>query len=380
MSKKTGILIITKTKKGFTGSIKFDDGKNAPSLSEYSFSDDKLNNKPCEVEIEGGKVIKIEVEGKEIPKKQSNAPAKSSSQHTYKSANKTNNEMPDSYSIEKTRLPKDTRDALGNHTPENFSLKLNKAARFDKLDNENKPDNKFYFFKNKKGSRSRNIPDEKYEIRSNFNFDFNLLKKKQEVQADSLFGAKNYKVIELKPDWRLIVGLGNESVYETSMTLHHIYGFPYIPASAVKGVVRSWIITEIFNQVEADAEKDEGFKSIFGSQDNQGNVWFLDAFPTSAPKIKVDVMNPHYGEYYQGQKPPADYLSPIPIPFLTVEDTPFQFIIGIKEKDNSPIKTGKFSDKTPLDVANEWLKKALTEHGIGAKTAVGYGYMQEGTK
>jgi len=289
-------------------------------------------------------------------------------------------DMPDSYNIEKTRLPKDTRDTLGSHTPENFSLKLNKAARFDKLDNENKPDNKFYFFKNKKGKPKQHIPDEKYEISSNFNFDFNLFKKKQEAQADSLFGAKNYKVIELKPDWRLIVGLGNESVYETSITLHHIYGFPYIPASAVKGVVRSWVITEIFNQIEADAEKDEGFESIFGSQDNQGSVCFFDAFPTSAPKIKVDIMNPHYGEYYQGKKTPADYLSPIPIPFLTVEDTPFQFIIGIKEKDNSQIKTGKFSCKTPLDVANEWLKKALTEHGIGAKTAVGYGYMQEGTK
>jgi len=29
-----------------------------------------------------------------------------------------------------------------------------------------------------------------------------------------------------------------------------------------------------------------------------------------------------------------------------------------------------------LDVAAAWLKKALQEHGIGAKTSVGYGYFK----
>ena len=46
----------------------------------------------------------------------------------------------------------------------------------------------------------------------------------------------------------MVVGLGGESVYETSITLHHIYGIPYIPASSIKGVVRSWIITEVFGE------------------------------------------------------------------------------------------------------------------------------------
>jgi len=55
--------------------------------------------------------------------------------------------------------------------------------------------------------------------------------------------------LTLKPDWRLIVGLGNESIYETSMTLHHIYGFPYIPGSAIKGVTRNYYINDIYDRI-----------------------------------------------------------------------------------------------------------------------------------
>ncbi len=228
-------------------------------------------------------------------------------------------------------------------------------------------------------------------------------------------------------DWRMIVGLGNESVYDTSITLHHVYGIPYIPASAVKGVVRSWIITERFGRDEKNAIKDKGFCDVFGcpqkieginsyyNEDRQGKVWFFDAFPLSEPKIEVDIMNPHYGDYYADKKPnghsvpPADYLTPKPITFLTVgekdkEGNPlqFQFLIGIKEKDVDEAigassrmlkdsnglqiivrKTGTnelvdaSTDPRLLNITEAWLKKALEEHGIGAKTAVGYGYMRK---
>ena len=146
------------------------------------------------------------------------------------------------------------------------------------------------------------------------------------------------------------------------------------------------------------------------AKDHQGKVWFFDAFPLSKPEIEVDIMNPHYGDYYNSTnpEPPADYLKPNPITFLTVgekdsEENPlrFQFLIGIKGTDNAPIGENSklFKDTngepikvrskdvselvdasadTPLSAIGEaWLKKALEEHGIGAKTAVGYGYMKD---
>ncbi|BCB96580.1 hypothetical protein JZK55_15020 [Dissulfurispira thermophila] len=38
---------------------------------------------------------------------------------------------------------------------------------------------------------------------------------------------------------------------------------------------------------------------------------------------------------------------------------------------------GLTAEKNLHEIAISWLKKALTEHGIGAKTAVGYGYFEK---
>ena len=106
---------------------------------------------------------------------------------------------------------------------------------------------------------------------------------------------------------------------------------------------------------------------------HKGNLIFFDAFPLSAPSIEVDVMNPHYGPYYsdpRAETPPADYHNPVPVPFLTASNTRFRFIVGAYENEylNRTIG-GKTID--------QWLRSALTSHGIGAKTAVGYGFFRE---
>jgi len=257
------------------------------------------------------------------------------------------------------RIPNDTRNVLDSKNIDNFYLKLNKTAKFYK--------EKFSLFDGKRFDQ----PD--------FNgIDFKQLANRQK---NSIKGLENLGIITsepliFSPDWRLIIGLGSESVYETSMTLHHIYGIPYIPAQSIKGVVRSWIIMEKYDS-EDEALKDiNGFVRIFGDQKNQGKVLFFDAFPIKKPTIKPDIMNPHYGPYYSEGKPPADYYNPIPIPFLTVEDAAFQFFIGIKKKDNIKIDNGKFIGEKPLEIVKKYLIEALSEHGIGAKTAVGYGSMQ----
>jgi len=268
---------------------------------------------------------------------------------------------------------------------DNFSLKINKAARFIP---ENEHDGrKFKFFK---GGQDGFSPSPEFG-----ELEFEQIAQRHRHNIDAL--NLSVSICEATIDRRLIIGLGNESVYDTSMTLHHVYGIPYIPASAVKGVVRSWIITERFGQDEKAAIKDKGFCDVFGcpkkikdtlsyyNEERQGKVWFFDAFPLSKPEIEVDIMNPHYGDYYAEKKvdnnpiPPADYLSPNLIPFLTVgEGTKFQFLVGIKEKDDDEvIESGKFDGRKPSEVAKKWLKNALEEHGIGAKTAVGYGYMKD---
>ena len=315
-------------------------------------------------------------------------------------------------------LPKDTREIINPNYIDNFTLKLNKVARFQ--------GGKFKFFETNKGKIT-------YKINANFSPEVIENINKQYYGSLRDLNLKLSKEMVFTPKWRLIVGLGNESVYETSITLHHIYGIPYIPGSAIKGVVRSYFIQNEFEETECewkqinvfesvlenfDVKKDEKLKfedfkrkfsskdrkanedlykffyessnikneakilievyqALFGSQKRIGRVIFFDAFPVESPKIEPDVMNVHYPDYYGGNKPPADYQNPNPIYFLTVKETPFKFIFGIKERDDTFIQSGKFKSKKPLDIALKYLKDALSKHGIGAKTSVGYGQMSK---
>jgi CRISPR-associated protein Cmr6 len=280
------------------------------------------------------------------------------------------------------KLPLDTRKLVESKTSsiDNYSLRLNKVSPFDPKDN------KFKFFEMDK---RRVLLD----IEPNFSgIDFLAL---SERRRDSLKNSGlNIKHAIHKIDWKLAIGLGNESVYETSITLHHVYGFPYIPGSALKGIVRSYIIQENFSKIEngsldlknaeARALKDQGFCDIFGcpkdsfyGESRQGKIVFFDTLPQSLPIIEPDVMNPHFSEYYSDNSnivPPADYHDPIPIFFLVVRDTEFEFAVGVKEVHNKIIQEGIFSGKMLLSVAYDYMQEALSEHGIGAKTSVGYGY------
>lgn len=230
------------------------------------------------------------------------------------------------------------------------------------------------------------------------------LKKRHLENAKSLLGENNVDAsICLKPEWRLALGIGGASVYETSITLHHIYGIPYLPASAVKGIVRSYIIEEMFNDEEDQAILCKEFCDMFGclkeheviknknkkkypsyyEADREGKITFFDAFPTDKINISLDIMNVHYKEYYNSQeknengtykagtvKPPADWSNPSIINFLTIQKTLFQFLLGSKEE--SDLRNLKIDNKNIV----AWLTAALTQKGIGAKTAVGYGYME----
>jgi len=173
--------------------------------------------------------------------------------------------------------------------------------------------------------------------------------------------ALNYKIgIQyLKLKWRLAINLGAVSVYETSMLFHRNYGVPIIPGSAVKGVVHHY--AEEYKEIPEAAK-------IFGSQDKKGEVIFFDALPIIDEKeqrdfIVLDVMNIHYGDYYQKGEIPGDWMNPNPVFFLTVEGVKFIFTIVSKDE--------KLKEK-----AIELLKEAVSTMGIGAKTSAGYGYFE----
>lgn len=52
--------------------------------------------------------------------------------------------------------------------------------------------------------------------------------------------------------WRLLIGWGNNPTLESGLNLHHLYGFPYIPGSAVKGVVHHTAEMEVMDLLDVD--------------------------------------------------------------------------------------------------------------------------------
>lgn len=265
-------------------------------------------------------------------------------------------------------MPADTCKIVDPLAIDNIALFLNKAPYFD---------GKKFCYRLDESSREIRLKPERYR-----GVPFShLVERRRAALCEMGFACETRK---MQVDWRLVVGLGNASVYETSMTLHHVYGIPYLPGSAVKGVTRNMVIAELFDNSGGNGQRgalaDPGFCLIFGSPEDsadgarRGVVRFFDALPIAAPILCLDVMNPHYSPYYTGDKPPADYHNPVPLPFLTVEKTDFIFFVGVPESENTPIAGGVFEGAFPLTVAVEWMERAMREHGIGGKTSVGYGY------
>lgn len=179
---------------------------------------------------------------------------------------------------------------------------------------------------------------------------------------------------------RMVIGLGGENVLETGITLHHTYGTPLIPGTALKGLASHYC-----DQVWGAATRDQGqgfrrwrkevpggdyHKSIFGTTDDSGHIIFHDAWitpETLEKSLQPDVMTPHHGDYYSdetGQTPPTDFDDPNPVTFLSVVGT-FQVAVSC---DVTGIEGQKWAN-----LAFELLTEALKEWGIGGKTNAGYG-------
>lgn len=164
-----------------------------------------------------------------------------------------------------------------------------------------------------------------------------------------------------KTQGRLVAGTGRSHPIEVGFAWHHTLGVPYIPGSGLKGIVKSW--AEDWQQQNADC--------LLGVMERVGQVVFLDALPIGPVKLQADVMTPHYSDYYQdprGKTPPGDWLSPNPIPFLTVANGQ-EFLFAVVPADPKHASCCK--------PAIELLQKALDELGAGAKTAAGYGRFGE---
>lgn len=202
------------------------------------------------------------------------------------------------------------------------------------------------------------------------------LKKKQKLQSEYLASLKENKIqtftITAKTSSPFITGLGSGHPTETGMILDRNLGVPYIPSSSIKGVLRlAYAVNIADGRSEVpDSELEKYFGSTDTNKSKRGQLIFLDAYPRGNVELKVDIMNPHFGKYYDGtNKQPVETESPVPIKFLTIKQgTEFVFncaYLPLDEKDRS-------DDKVKDDV-EKMFSTAFSKVGFGGKTSIGYG-------
>jgi len=215
---------------------------------------------------------------------------------------------------------------------------------------------------------------------------------------------------------RMIIGLGSKGALEFGITLHPVTGLPYIPGSALKGLCRNYALLFIAERWKIDivaeppmpqdtpqqrqkklekpsqtlkqldealmgvasdqpireAEMATLFQNMFGTQEKAGQCVFFDAIirdiPQDKPTFALEVMTPHFPEYYRsgGGQAPHDADNPNPVTFIAVnEGIRFRFAVGTRRNVSK--------DESLLGNASYLLQEALKLMGIGAKTAAGYG-------
>lgn len=155
-----------------------------------------------------------------------------------------------------------------------------------------------------------------------------------------------------------VLWLASPGPLEVGLALHHLYGFPVLPGSALKGLAR-----RVARQVHGEAVA----AARYGREDEGGPVTFLDGLPLGTWKVQLDVMTPHYGGWYREGRLPDDTESPIPVQFL---------VIGAESAFEAWLLARHPEDAMHLDGIVEDLRAGLDELGLGAKTAAGYGVFE----
>ncbi len=207
---------------------------------------------------------------------------------------------------------------------------------------------------------------------------------------------------------RMMVNLAGGVVENAGIALDRCFGLPLIPGSAVKGITRVQALWEI-HETKGDeklrllrlamllfgygthdlrgdfgwaggAREAQAIAKEIGAQDFKGCACFLPAYPTTPANLVVDMVNPHYPKYYSGSpdKPRAeDNENPIPNYFPAVEaGSAFGFAALLNRVPDLPNITATGL----LAQVKQWLERAVTRKGVGAKTAAGYGWFELGRK
>ncbi len=188
---------------------------------------------------------------------------------------------------------------------------------------------------------------------------------------------ENHLTIYGRSSAPFVTGMGIQHPLENGFAFLNPYGLPYLPGSSIKGVLRH-AARELCTLEESNWTR-EWVRELFGDVGEgdgcRGALVFWDCVPElKRDEMLLDVMTPHYGEYYQGNSAPHDAGEPKPVVFLTVPaNSSFVFNVSLSQTElrSEALLDGRWKTimEKAFDFAFEWV-------GFGAKTSVGYGAMK----
>jgi len=201
------------------------------------------------------------------------------------------------------------------------------------------------------------------------------LRERQQVLAAALPEAQRL-VIDAVSTAPFATGLGLEHPVDNGFAFLSPYGLPYLAGSGVKGVLRQ-AAKELRD--DGDAAITQSLIDLLFGQELpdakalRGVLTCWDVFPQPfAGQLAVEIMTPHFGDYYQGKGTPHDAGKPNPIPFLAIPArSDFRFVITC---DPARLPAGCTEWKATM---TRIVEHAFAWLGFGAKTAVGYGALAE---
>jgi CRISPR type III-B/RAMP module RAMP protein Cmr6 len=198
--------------------------------------------------------------------------------------------------------------------------------------------------------------------------------------------------VDIEPQAAMVTGTGAGGIRNVGIELHGTHGWPVIPASTLKGAAAAHArdtaatpdVVRIFGAPRpgddaggqdhdaSDVPDGDEAADVPGGKAEPvaapGSVRFFDALPgPDGVTVAEHVLTPHARDYHTGpataddqRSAPAEYLNPVPIPFLAIEGGRFTVHLLGPEAD--------------VRSAARLLADAVDDLGVGAKTSAGYGY------
>lgn len=221
------------------------------------------------------------------------------------------------------------------------------------------------------------------------------------------------EIFQAETNSRLLVGHTSDNPVETGIQFHRLYGFPFIPGSAIKGVALAGFLdkkdllslpnlnrldlelstarlNQLSNKFPGKFSKkilDDlcilfGIPQVQRKKENpvdfaaqQGRLIFLDAWPQHLPRnmLDLDSWTVHYPKYYNKNDFPGDNQDPTPLLQIAVSANK-PFIFGVAWNQTFAEEASKKSKY--LQQGIKYLQHGLSIIGIGSKTSSGYGYFE----